>query len=621
MDFVELVWAYYEGQKRPVTPICQVLWRIFEGLETGLSDKQDTPRLAKACATMLLSFTNTLPEEARVSSDMEEPEYSGEGSLICELRDKAWWLHHLHVDSFVFTEGEFPILPAMKREMEIKDRSIQRRYNPKDDIYVDLIDIVRKVMRDKPDYFEAAGDLIPYAFDQLLDIRLPIPRPEIPDVNPFTHTWIVGPSGTGKTTLLRYLIAQDLEEVREGKASLVVMDSQGMAEGKLIGDLARHGYFAPGGPLEGRLTLLQPEPGHPLALNLFAFGDLSGELREREIKIAAAAELVRFTMSAMNDAQDDLLDYVIRLALIVPNATLQTVLSILSTKDVTPWRTYIDQCDDAVRIFFNSVYKEPNANLTREAVLRRVLGLMKNPTFRAMFLSPTRKFDMRREIDSGRVILINTDSEYLGKGGTQFFGRFFIAQLLHASRGRAADAKAVHVYVDEATDYIAAEETVADLLDRCRQRRVALTFAHQRLAQITSSNVLDALRNVGIKYAGGNETDAKTLSDYLRCDADVIRNQTTGHFIFYTRGMKDGVSVPVPMTSFPSMTNAAFKGLQKQMRMYYSYVPESPRPPEEASQQEQPRRPTPPESPTFRRPQKPKPEPKADDDAGWGHTV
>src|SRR5512133_2404658 len=42
----------------------------------------------------------------------------------------------------------------------------------------------------------------------------------------FEHTEIVGGSGHGKTQLLQQLILYDLERVKEGEASLIVIDSQ-----------------------------------------------------------------------------------------------------------------------------------------------------------------------------------------------------------------------------------------------------------------------------------------------------------------------------------------------------------------------------------------------------------
>src|SRR6185312_11846800 len=128
------------------------------------------------------------------------------------------------------------------------------------------------------------------------------------------------------------------------------------------------------------------------------------------------------------------------------------------------------------------------------------------------------KFNMAKELESPKVILINTDLEFLRHDACQLFGRFFIAQLLQAAETRGGDSLPVFCYVDECQDYIANDENAAKLMDKARKRRVAMIFAHQRLQNIESPNVRDALANVGVRFAGGNETDAASLSKILRCE-------------------------------------------------------------------------------------------------------
>jgi hypothetical protein len=45
----------------------------------------------------------------------------------------------------------------------------------------------------------------------------------IPEKTRFEHQWIIAPPGAGKSTLIQYLIQQDLELVAADKASIVVM--------------------------------------------------------------------------------------------------------------------------------------------------------------------------------------------------------------------------------------------------------------------------------------------------------------------------------------------------------------------------------------------------------------
>ena len=111
-----------------------------------------------------------------------------------------------------------------------------------------------------------------------------IPYGLLPDEERFQHSWIVAPTGTGKTTLLENLIMCDLERVAKNEASIFIMDSQN----ELIPRLTALKEFHEG-PLKGKLIVLEPSAEFPLALNLFDnqlddIDHLSGEDKENLLR-------------------------------------------------------------------------------------------------------------------------------------------------------------------------------------------------------------------------------------------------------------------------------------------------------------------------------------------------
>lgn len=126
------------------------------------------------------------------------------------------------------------------------------------------------------------------------------------------------------------------------------------------------------------------------------------------------------------------------------------------------------------------------------------------------------------------------------------------------------------VYIDECHDYIANEEKIAELIDKARKQRVSFTFAHQRLSNIKSPNVLDALSNVGIRMASRNETDATVLAKRLNTTPEYITNQPIGTFATYIRG-----HTPTAIrTTFPHLMfradGARLADLRNRMHKQYS---------------------------------------------------
>jgi hypothetical protein len=85
-------------------------------------------------------------------------------------------------------------------------------------------------------------------------------------------THIVAPPGRGKTTLMRALLAHDLNKIGRGEASIIVIDAKDHPTESLIGPLRRVSLFAPGQPLHDRITIIDPHPEFPPALNPFDIG-------------------------------------------------------------------------------------------------------------------------------------------------------------------------------------------------------------------------------------------------------------------------------------------------------------------------------------------------------------
>ena len=118
------------------------------------------------------------------------------------------------------------------------------------------------------------------------------------------------------------------------------MDSKGMEPDKLLFKLATLKLFAPGQPLGGKLVLLQPDmsaPGShdtfPPSLAIFDVGqhnhNLSG--RERQIFETNALHMISSALTETTGPQRDLIEFLIQLAMTIPDATLDTLGEILET--------------------------------------------------------------------------------------------------------------------------------------------------------------------------------------------------------------------------------------------------------------------------------------------------
>jgi hypothetical protein len=132
---------------------------------------------------------------------------------------------------------------------------------------MDLTDVIRLIINIIKFYiwlFRVLFGLIGWLV--VLWRRISPPVFALPFQSRFEHTLITGGSGHGKTQLLQQLILDDLPQIREGKRSVIVIDSQG--------DMLRNILSLTSvGEMAERVVLIDPnDVEHPPALNLFDFG-------------------------------------------------------------------------------------------------------------------------------------------------------------------------------------------------------------------------------------------------------------------------------------------------------------------------------------------------------------
>lgn len=415
----------------------------------------------------------------------------------------------------------------------------------------------------------------------------------LPAAKRFEGHWIVARQGSGKTNALECLIHADLAEVAAGRASLLVMDSQGTAPDTLIGRLASLKLFGKGEPLDGKLIYLEPDLDYPLALNVFDIGlaDM-GELSasEREDIVSSASEVVEFLFTGLlggelSDNMTMLYKYLVPAMLAIPNADMNTFIELLDT-DATrdrpvpagfqKYRHHFNDLEPEVRSFLETDYlRDRELVKSKAAVRRRLRAAMADTTFRRMFMQPRNKLNLFRELQSAKVILVNT---FPARTYVEPFGRLILALLMQATRQRLAIDRAnrmpTYVYVDECQDYIAKEERIARYIDKCRKQNVGLVFAHQRLANIENPRVLNALSGMAIKFAGVSDADASDLAGHVASTADHIRELPRGTFAAYVSGLtRQAVDLTFPLSPFdtaPRLTRREWDEMRADMRRRYA---------------------------------------------------
>jgi hypothetical protein len=396
----------------------------------------------------------------------------------------------------------------------------------------------------------------------------------LPDEQRFSGHWIIAPPGRGKTTLLHSLIVADLDK----DAAIVLMDSKGDLI-EPVKNLAA---------IKDRLLLIEPNPDFAFALNPLDIGNANP---------MHAVALIEYIMAGLLDAKFTALQSTLFRNVVpaiiegIPNPTLDTFKQVM-TKGL-PTEPLAKVNPHAQEFFTNreTGFNAKTYESTRKEVVWRLDYLLTNPVLRSMFSAAQTKLDMSKEMDAGKVIIINNSKAMLGDEGAEFFGRFFIALILRAAQQRAgkstAAKKACFVYIDECQSVISKDAKIPTLLDECRSQKIALILAHQRTAQLTAP-VLDAVANSAIRMANSDD-EAKYLSPKLRMDTEVLQALPRGTFGTFVRDLtSQGIQLKVAKSdlgTMPQMTAEERSAIRERMRSAFSSPvpppPQSPAPPSE----------------------------------------
>jgi hypothetical protein len=399
----------------------------------------------------------------------------------------------------------------------------------------------------------------------------------IPFAARFEHTHILGGSGHGKTQLLQSLILRDIEQLREGKGSIVVIDSQGDMIRTILGLSALSG-------ISDRVVLIDPNDiDYPPCLNLFDFGLdrlTNYDPVEREKLINGAIALYEYMFGALLGAdltqrQGVIFRYLARLLMVVPNATIHTLREFMESPEKT--RPYLSKLDPTSKLFFETQFFAPVYDDTRQQILTRLWWVISNSVLARMFSHTRNAVDLFSALNRGSIILINTAKDLLKQDGCEILGRFFIALLVQAVQERAAipenRRRATFVYIDEAQDYF--DEGIENLLNQARKYKVGLILAHQNLGQFEIKLQAAVMASTAIKIAGGlSARDAGTLSREMRCEPEFLlsmrKHAAATDFACFIRNVTpQPVALTVPfgqMEGLPRMTDRELEHLLSQNR-------------------------------------------------------
>lgn len=298
------------------------------------------------------------------------------------------------------------------------------------------------------------------------------------------HLVCAGATGTGKSTLVRNLILQDLK----AGAGLCVIDPKDDLIDGILGHI-------PSDRLDDVILFDAADTERPLGINPLANVPAS----QRSI---AASELIAVFRRYFADAWGARLEHVLRnvtLALLeVPGATLADVPRLLLDRAYAQW-VAARVTNPAVREFLTVEYEEvlKRRSDAIEPILNKVGPWLSYPELRNIIGQRESAFDLRQVMDEGKVLLVRIPQGVLGEDVSNLLGALIVARVQLAAQSRvnvpADKRRPFFLYVDEFQNF--ATSSFAKILTEARAFNVGLVCVNQYPEQLGRDLQLALLHN------------------------------------------------------------------------------------------------------------------------------
>ena len=331
----------------------------------------------------------------------------------------------------------------------------------------------------------------------------------------FRHFYVIGQTGTGKSSILSVMARQDL---RNGRG-LAVLDPHGdFATGLLD--------FIPKTRAEDLIFFDPADQGRPMGLNLLE-ADTDDE-KQMAVGEATSIMIKIFGPEIFGPRIQDyfrngclaLMDYpeggtLIELIKLFTDENFQRerVQTIKNPIVKTWWKTTYAAMGDREKAEMIPFFAAKFGPFITNTLMRNIIGQTKSA------------FDITDVMNTQKILLATLSKGVLGDINSSLIGLILVSKIQMAAMKRqqmpASERKDFFLYIDEFQNYVT--DSIESILSEARKYRLGLIIAHQYLGQLQKSDALtksslnlkDAIfGNVGsmMSYKIGPE-DAKLLEE------------------------------------------------------------------------------------------------------------
>jgi len=296
------------------------------------------------------------------------------------------------------------------------------------------------------------------------------------------HFYVVGQTGTGKTTILEAMARQDAKQGH----GMAVMDPHGDFASGLLPHIPRSRaddviYFNPS------------DTARPMGLNLL-------EARDQDEREFVAQDATKMMIKLFGNEvfgpriQDYFLNGVHTLMEYPAGGALTDIVRLFTDENFQMERRRTLQ-NKIVKSWWDYTYAAMGDREKKEMIpyfQAKFSGFITNELLRNIIGQTKSSFQVDDIMNTGKILLINLSKGILGDLNSKLLGMIFVTKIQGAAMARQKIDKELRkdffFYMDEFQNFVT--DSIESILSEARKYRLSLNVAHQYLSQLEQSDAL-----------------------------------------------------------------------------------------------------------------------------------
>lgn len=288
------------------------------------------------------------------------------------------------------------------------------------------------------------------------------------------HTYIIGKTGTGKSTLIANMAISDIRN----RAGMCIIDPHGDLCDTILD-------YIPSYRINDVIYLDPSDLTHSFQLNPLEVTD------SYQMELVVSGIVATFH-KIYGASWGPRLEYILRNTLMtvvrLPNPTLLMVPELLTNEEFR--KKALEKIDDkTLKSFWENEFAQQTDRLRAESIspiLNKVGQFISSRFIRNIIANPKSTIDLEKCMNEGKILLLNLSQGRLGEDNSALLGAMLITKIQLAAMNRVKiaekDRRDFYLYVDEFQNF--ATTSFIKILSEARKYRLNLILANQYISQI-----------------------------------------------------------------------------------------------------------------------------------------